>query len=1066
MLGLPSVIGYELQLEWSQIYEYGGSRDEFYYVNTTSDGGFVMAGVSTVGPGGLNMWILKADENGNKSWEEGFGGDEHDFAYCVKEIRDGNYSLAGRYRQSSDNDACLVKVDSDGDDLWMRRYDENEWDEAYSVVQTANGSYLIGTTTFGLIFANQNGVMQSNISYGYTPTCIRPCSDGNYFLLGSRSSYARMTKIRPNGAVIWDKTYGKRNGDHFRDICEMSDGSLAIVGDTTSYGYGGSDTWLMKTNGTGDELWNRTYGGSKYERGYFVSETPELGLVFGGWTTSYAETNGDAWVLLVNSTGEEIDNVTVEAGHADYFRHGARISSTEFVACGVTNVKGSEDGWLCKFSIQESSAPPATPETLAGPASGQCNISYDFSVNTSDPEGDDVRYIFDWGDGNGTTTALFPSDQTVDISYCWLRGGTFSVKVMAEDENEQTSGWSEPCEITIYNEVPEVPEDLSGTGEGIVQELYQFSVSTMDPDGHKVKYRFDWGDGKNTTTLSVQSEEVVNATHKWKTRSTFQIRVKAIDEYGAMSNWSVPLNITIVNLPPTIPNCTVPSSITVGHHYYLQSISNDWEGDEVRYTVNWGDDEPEMNTSMTTCNSTMHIYHLWNMTGVFEVWVMSTDEYGNSSQWSGPHHVNVTNLAPLEPSNVQVPLQCRLHDSINLSATASDPDGHRIGFEFDWGDGTITKVTEFVESGEWSDTTNIWDTPGTFEVKVRTHDPYGMFSNWSEPVNITIISRDPDVPTVAGPVSGWVNTNITLTLNGSDIDGDDLFLTIDWGDDTITSFGPIASGAAVNVSNTWSETGNFSIVCTASDGLGGVSPGNKPFGITILSRPPKLTNLPDGPSEGEVNRSCLFTFFPIDPDGDDIDIRIDWGDGPIITMTVSSGYRVDLSKTWDTADEYDVTISLTDEHGIEGNMTTFDVRIYKEMYHRPGPPLSPNATAYDDHIKINWSVPNTDGNLTILHYYLYRNEGAGSYIRIGTINDSLSYDDLSVSHGTTYHYQITSVNGEGESVRNIAVNATWVASDNEVTEEETPADFTIPVLIGAVIAIVVAIVLAIVFFRR
>ena len=76
--------------------------------------------------------------------------------------------------------------------------------------------------------------------------------------------------------------------------------------------------------------------------------------------------------------------------------------------------------------------PPNIPK-ITGTTSGKPNITYDFTFNTIDPDGDDVRYIIDWDDGNIDTTGFNPSGTDIIVSHSWSETGSYECSVYAED---------------------------------------------------------------------------------------------------------------------------------------------------------------------------------------------------------------------------------------------------------------------------------------------------------------------------------------------------------------------------------------------------------------------------------------------------------------------------------------------------------------------------------------------------------------------------------------------------------------------------------------------------------
>jgi len=103
------------------------------------------------------------------------------------------------------------------------------------------------------------------------------------------------------------------------------------------------------------------------------------------------------------------------------------------------------------LSLYPISNPPEKPSTPDGPNSGRININYKFTTSSIDPDGDQTRYLFDWGDGNTTITEYYPSGETVRISYKWDGQGSFNIRVRAQDENGVWSEWSDPLPVNMPN---------------------------------------------------------------------------------------------------------------------------------------------------------------------------------------------------------------------------------------------------------------------------------------------------------------------------------------------------------------------------------------------------------------------------------------------------------------------------------------------------------------------------------------------------------------------------------------------------------------------------------------
>lgn len=119
--------------------------------------------------------------------------------------------------------------------------------------------------------------------------------------------------------------------------------------------------------------------------------------------------------------------------------------------------------------------PPNTPSAPTGPDSGTPSTSYDFTATTTDPNGDQVAFKFDWGDGTQSDwTSYVDSGSSTSKSHSWSAEGTYYVKVKAKDTYNAESGWSAAHLITIRAVVLEVDPsslDFADMGKGSTKTM-------------------------------------------------------------------------------------------------------------------------------------------------------------------------------------------------------------------------------------------------------------------------------------------------------------------------------------------------------------------------------------------------------------------------------------------------------------------------------------------------------------------------------------------------------------------------------------------------------------------
>jgi hypothetical protein len=291
--------------------------------------------------------------------------------------------------------------------------------------------------------------------------------------------------------------------------------------------------------------------------------------------------------------------------------------------------------------LLDTNSPPNIPLKPSGSTTGKVLVLYPYYVRATDPDGDRVRYRFEWGDGTYSIWSdLYPSGTLAYTYHFWSQPGSYHVRAQAMDEYGVQSMWSEPLTVNITggNSAPNTPPRPTGSTSGTPRISYTYSVVTTDPEGDQISYYFDWGDGLGTWTSQTPSGKTVSRSHSWESTGIYYIRVKAKDEQGAESDWSPSLTVGISgNTPPNQP--AKPSGLQVGKRgrsYSYTSVAIDIDDDRIYYLFDWGDGTDSGWVGPYASGQTATASHIWDNPGAYPIKVKAKDIAGEESVWSEP----------------------------------------------------------------------------------------------------------------------------------------------------------------------------------------------------------------------------------------------------------------------------------------------------------------------------------------------------------------------------------------------------------------------------------------------
>jgi hypothetical protein len=383
-----SVIATNIVVDWD--HTFGGLEDDgAISIIQTSDGGFAVTGrTGSYGAGDADIWLVKTDGDGKPIWNITYGGVLADIAFSVIQTEDGGFVLAGVTSSfgAGGRDFWVVKTDVNGQHEWNQTYGGPEDDVFRAIVQTTDGGFALlgGTRSYGvvgdqdwwLLKIDSNGQEEWNRTFGGSGNerglSMVHTADGGFALVGGTTSYGVggtdywLIKTNATGDPEWNQTYGDTFDDFPNALTQTTDGGFVLAGAFMSYG-AVRDIWLVKTDASGQHEWNYTYGGALGENCHWIIQSADGGLIFYGWTESRGAGGLDVWLVKTDFEGQMEWNQTFGGGSDDWGTSMLQTEDGEYVLTGFTRSfgPGNLDFWLIKVSESEET----TTTTTSNPAS-------------------------------------------------------------------------------------------------------------------------------------------------------------------------------------------------------------------------------------------------------------------------------------------------------------------------------------------------------------------------------------------------------------------------------------------------------------------------------------------------------------------------------------------------------------------------------------------------------------------------------------------------------------------------------------------------------------------------
>lgn len=364
----PAPAGEGPGVEWENTLGWPGYRERVVSVSQAGDGGYVTVVEKRLGVdwrsdthGTVSACAIKVDANGKKVWEkvlaedcDGVGGalQTDDGGLIIGLTPEFSYRMANE----SSRNITIIKVNPAGDKVWEKTFGGEKDDYMTSMEKTGDGGCLIAgsSNSFSaggdydayLIRISNSGEKVWEKTFGGAGDdnvqVIREAGDGGCLMAGrtcaqrSGDDNIYLVKTDSSGNMVWEKTVGGRGPDFIKEMRPTGDGGWVLAGTTGSF-QGWENIYLFKVDASGQLAWERSLGGDNHDYGISVLQEADGGFLVLGDTRPFEE-GSSALLIRTNAQGEKIWEKTF--GN-NFWSTDARHSGD-----GGSIIVGAEEGYI------------------------------------------------------------------------------------------------------------------------------------------------------------------------------------------------------------------------------------------------------------------------------------------------------------------------------------------------------------------------------------------------------------------------------------------------------------------------------------------------------------------------------------------------------------------------------------------------------------------------------------------------------------------------------------------------------------------------------------------------
>ena len=489
------------------------------------------------------------------------------------------------------------------------------------------------------------------------------------------------------------------------------------------------------------------------------------------------------------------DGATTDAQSDATASHTYSAAGTYSVTLTTKNAAGLSSTATQNVSVAAPARAPTarlsvTPMTGTAPV----QVTADASAST-DPQGQTLRYAFDFGDGSAPVV-----QDSASAQHTYSTGGQYTAQVTVTD----TAGLSDvTTQAVTVGTAPAAPvAKLSVTpasGTAPVEVTADASAST-DPQGRPLSYAFDFGDGSATVV-----QDTPTAKHTYSAPGSFPVSVTLTNGASLSDTAAQTVQVAATPKAPTAKLSVSPSTGTAPLQVSADaSGSTDPQDQTLNYAFDFGDGTTRTSQAAASAD------HTYTATGSFTITVTVTNDAGLTDTTTQSVTVDAPPKAPtaklsVSPSTGTAPVQ------VSADASGStDPQGQTLSYAFDFGDGTTTGTQAAATAN------HTYTAAGSYTVKVTVKNTAGLTDSSTQSVTVDAPPKAPTAKLSVAPSTGTAPVQVSADASGStDPQGQTLSYAFDFGDGTTTG-----TQAAATANHTYTAAGSYTVKVTVKNTAG------------------------------------------------------------------------------------------------------------------------------------------------------------------------------------------------------------------------------------------------------